>query len=312
MATTLNQELWTADFAAKLFPSNEFYSNAKNDSRYVNFNTVNIPVYSGVPTISALTTGTSVPVSASRIADTIQTYSMATYISAPEYIHNIDATEFAYDLRMEHLDSHINHMNDYIGKIISTSWASPITATGSIVDTTGATRVNRFGNTAIKSLTFADLRSASLKLDLQNVPSTGRKLLVDPYMWSDLQLQAQTLGSDLIIERAVAENSVGRVMGFDVYMRSWTPSYTAAKAALKTVATADGATDLSAAIAYHPDLVRFAAGNKDNAGVKVFLQNDSPEYYGDVFSTLTRVGASTTYKEVSNAIIGVVTIIESK
>jgi len=307
----LNQQIWLNEFAEKLLPKPDFFTGAINDSADVTFNKVILANYSGTPTVSELLIGTSLPVAVSQIAHTEQSYDMATYVSSPTFIHNIESTEFAYDKRMVVMGEHISYMNAKLAEVIAWGWTTA--ATSSILSTSGtATRANRFGNSAIKRLILADILAAQTKLNLQNVPMDGRRLLVDAYMWEDLILQAATTGFSTLISPAVVDGSVGRIYGFDVFMNNSTAGFVTGGATKRALSAAVAATDLSSAIAYHPNFVRFAYGNKDNGAIKVFIQENDPTLYASSFSTLLRMGSTTKYVANSNVVAGVVTIVESK
>jgi len=306
----LNQQMWTKDFQENLLPINTFYSKGKNDSAFVAYNKVIIPNYSGVPTIKNLS-GLSLPEAVGVIAHTEQSYDMATYVSSPVYVNNIEETEFAYDKRMSVMQETINYMKDKVAETILWNWT--VTASNSILATTGtSTRANVYGNTGVKRLLLADIRNAQTKLNIQNVPMEGRVLVLDPLMYEDILVEVAALQYGNIIEKAVSEGAVARIMGFDVYMRGATTGFVTGGATKRAIGAASASTDLSSAVAYHPDFVRYATGNKDNGGIKVFMQEDAPEYYSTVFSALVRVGGSPSYVVNTNTIKGVVTIVEGK
>lgn len=298
-------------FESELYPANSFYSGAKNDSIYVRNLSIVIPNYLEEVTVFDMTalTGTGAyPRTLNELSHTEKTYSMTQFGVDPYIVDPVEYNEFAYDKRKAILDQAINKLNDVVGYKIAWEW-TPTASAGVFANTGTTTRVNRFGNT-VKRMVFADLLKLQTYLNNQNVPVEGRRLLVDAYALSDIQVMTELQGSIALTEKAFTDGAIMRVAGFDVFMRSKVASFTSA-GAKKAIGAVDAVTDLSSVVAYHPDFVRYAVGTKENAGIKVFIGNEDPAIYGIAMSAYTRVGASTSYAVNSNIIKGVATLIEA-
>lgn len=308
----LNQQKWLTDFQENLYPDNSFYAGAMNDSMYVNNTIVHIPNYLGEVTTFDMSGATGTyPRALNELAHTEKTYTMLQQAVEPYMVDPIENEEFSYDKRFAVLKQAINKLNDDVAVKINWEWTTE--AVNSVFSTTGtSTRANRFGNTGVKRISFDDLLNLQTQLNLQNVPTEGRRLLVDAYGLQDIQVMSQIAGSAALTEKSFVNGAIMRVAGFDVFMRSATTGFTSA-GAKKAIGAVDATTDLASAIAFHPDFVRYAVGTKENGGIKVFQGVEDPAVYGTTMSAMVRVGASTSYLEDANNIVkGVVTLIESK
>jgi len=308
----LNTQLWLSTFQENLYPDNSFYQGTMNDSQFVKNLSVIIPNYQEeVTTFDMGAAAGSYPRALKELAHTEKVYSMIQQGVDPYMVDPVEVEEFSYDKRLEVLKQAISKLKDDVGVKINWEWT--VTAANSIFETTSTSkRANRFGNTGIKRISFADLLNLQTQLNLQNVPVEGRRLLVDAYGLQDIQVMPELVGSPALTEKAFSNGAIMRVAGFDVYMRSATTSFTSA-GAKKAIGVVDTSTDLGSAIAFHPNFVRYAVGTKNNSGVKVFIGSEDPTIYGTSMSAYTRVGGSTSYVEDANNVVkGIVTLIESK
>lgn len=305
----LNTIKFLDTFQKELYPSNAFYNGAKNDSAFANNLTISIPNYQAEVSLFDMGTAAgSYPRGLNELAHAEKTYTMTQYGVEPYMVDPVELNEFAYDKRKAVLEQAVNALNSQVGYKIAWEWTTD--ETSSVFDTSGtATRANRFGNT-VKRITYADLLKLQTYLNNQDVPVEGRRLLVDAYGLSDIQVMSELQGSEALTSKAFTDGAIMRVAGFDVFMRSKVASFTSA-GAKKAIDAADVATDLSSAVAYHPNMVRYAVGTKENKGIKVFIGEEDPQIYGVAMSAYTRVGAAPSYEPVANTVKGVATLIEA-
>jgi len=314
----LNTIKWLSIFQEQLFPNNTFYSGAMNDSAYVTNQQVVIPNYQEEVTIFDMKTNAvisgpiagpvTLPAGPNTLAHTDKTYTIEQFAFVPYYVDPVEFEEFAYDKPLAVMKQATDALNTIAATKILWDWT--ITSTNSVINSTAtATRLNRFGNT-VRRISFADIQKMATMLNLQNVPQDGRRLIVDAYGLEDIQVMPELQGSPALVQNAFSNGAVMRVAGFDVFMRSETTGFTGA-GAKKAIGAADAATDLSSAIAYHPAMVRYAHGTKQNMGTKIFLDIDNPGIYGTEFSGYTRVAGSTSYTEANNITKGVITLVEA-
>jgi hypothetical protein len=79
---------------------------------------------------------------------------------------------------------------------------------------------------------------------------------------------------------------IGEILGVRIMTRSLVAK-TDGSDVLKAEAAANAATDQHAAILYHPAFVRKAVG-----ALKIYIQEDSPLYGGDIMNTELRFGST--------------------
>jgi hypothetical protein len=105
-------------------------------------------------------------------------------------------------------------------------------------------------------------------------------------MYNDLLEIDAILTSDKMGTANLSNGAVGRVLGFDIYIRSTAVVYTnAATPVPKTPGAAGAVTDNLAALFWHPMFVRKAMGD-----VRVYVNEGEAAYYGDILSAEARAG----------------------
>jgi len=305
----LNKEVWLTDIQEALYPENAFYTNSIDDSLYVTNKTVHLPISGTIPSVTV--DRSSFPASATQRTDTELTYTMKELSTDPMFITTDEQTEISYEKRASILRDMINNLNDRVALELAYAWGNDLWANQ--VETSGSARSAYLSyQTGTRlALDYADILKASYIMNAQNVPIEGRKMLISAGMFNDLLNISEFQYSESLMTGIITSGAVGRVLGFDVFVRSQVLQYdnaytTGGTAAAKADIGSSGTTYKDAAICWHPQFVRRAMGTMDNGGVKVFVQEQNPLYYGDLLSALIRVGGSTT----RTSEIGIVTIIE--
>jgi len=309
MATALNKQLWLKDFAGLMFAANSFYKGAKDDSASIKeYGNIVLPQSSATNTVTEITSATSLPLAINKAAATFTEYTPIMLGFTPFFVQNLDETEFSFDLRKEYLADNVGYLLETAEKYIGTEWT--VTASGSIIATTGTARTNTFGNASAKAVKYANIVAAATLLDRQNVPRAGRRLAVTPTFLADIILMPEFIDKDITGKAALVDGFVGRIAGFDVYMTSQLGSFVAA-GTKKLYNASNLATDLEAAVAFHPSTVRYGMGTKETGGMNIKF-TDPTGYFnsGGAVEGWVRVGATTKYGAVSNIVKGVVTIKE--
>jgi hypothetical protein len=196
--------------------------------------------------------------------DTDITYTLDEYTTDPRLITDIDKKELSYDKRRSVINEDMGTLLEVAGDNMLYRWAANIPAGNKIVTTgasAAATAPGATGNRKI--ITEADILTA----DMLN------QLLAD----NNLKYAfAQVVN--------IAEGSVGRLFGFDLYVRSTVIRETAAFA-VKLPEAANAIDDDECALFYHESCVERALGNVD-----IFDNPNRAEYYGDLVSFLLRLG----------------------
>lgn len=285
----IQNEIWARDIAANIFKNNMWIRQSRNDDAFVENKTVHLPQSGSVPTVER--NRSSLPATITERTDAIVDYSLVEFTSDPTLIRDIDAIEVSYDKRSNVLMEHIDQINDECGTYLGYVWA-PASA-GLIVDhTSSATRTSAApGSTAtVKRLTKEDIMNAKAILDGQDIPQEGRVLLLNSQAYNDLLRDDKLLSADYMNRGNLPTGAIGNVLGFNVFIRSLVGRYPTASATPKDPTAANATTDLAFSLAWHPRFVRTALGS-----IKVYADEDKPEYYGSIFSAMVRCGGSKSY-----------------
>lgn len=297
----ISKEIWARDIADKLFANDQFVSVGVNDNAFVDNTKVHLPQSGANPTVEK--DRSVLPATITQRTDTTVEYDLAEFTSDPTLITDIDAIEVSYDKRQSVLRQHVGQLNNKMAEWIAYWWGA--TAAGNIVRTTGDSRATfvsgATGNR--KEVTLDDIINAKRVLDNMNVPREGRVLVLPAEMYNDLLGDAKVLSAEYNQMGRLPDGVVNRLFGFDLFVRSSVLTYTNAGTPVRREPGAVALTTANAAIlAFHRDFVRRALG-----AVKVYADEDKPEYYGSIFSTMARAGASKAYSDET----GVVAIVEA-
>lgn len=289
----LQKEIWIADIQENLFANNEFINRATDHSMWISNKTVHIPQAGANPTV--VKNRSVLPASIAQRTDTDLTYDMAEYTTNPILLTNIEELQINYAKRQSVLSQHISTLGDTIANQTLYAWAP--SGAGTFRKTTGAAVSSALAPSATGTrlaITLADIAAAKGALDSQNIPQTGRVLIMPSDIYNGQLLaisdfyQAQSYGTS-----ALPSGVVGRIFGFDIILRPSVVVYdNSATPVIKTVGatgvpSAPATTDDMACLAYHPNYVAKAMGSTD-----VFYDEDKPEYYGSIFSALQMHGAA--------------------
>jgi uncharacterized protein YjdB len=127
-------------------------------------------------------------------------------------------------------------------------------------------------------------------MNADNVPITGRFLLLDAYQYEALlSALTETQAIGFFQAADVKRGVMGMLYGFEVMMRATVLRFATAtdplEGTFKAKSAAGAATDNAGALAWQQDSVSRALGE-----VKMFDSVDNPLYYADIYSFLIRVG----------------------
>lgn len=263
--------------------------------------TVHLPQSGAAPAV--VVNRSSLPATAAERTDTTSDYNLDSFTSNPTVIRDVDSIEVSYDKRMSVLNDHIGQINSSIADYIATLWAPA--AAARIVRTSGANRgamsTGATGNR--KLVTVADFIAAKRILDKDNAPTEGRFVLLPSEMYNDLLGIGDVLTSEKMGSANLASGAVGRLLGFDIYIRSTALTFTNdTTPVVKLPGAATATTDNAAALFWQKDFVRRALGE-----VKIFANENDPQYYGSIFSAEVRAGGKRGRTDEK----GVVVLVES-
>ena len=282
---TIQKEIWLRAIVEGLFADNSFASKAVNDDQWVDQGKkVHIP-NAGAPS-GIQKNRTTVPATAVKRADTDVEYTLDEFTTNPVLIPHADTVELSYNKRQSVISQDRAQLIETACQNLLYKWAP---ASTNFIRTTGeATAAHTDKATSNrKKLTKADVKTLMVKFNKDNLPQTGRYLLLDAEMYAEL-LESLTETDQLGFFKAadVQKGIVGQIYGFNVMQRSQVLRYATA-GTLSEFSAEGAATDNAAGLAWHESCVSRALGE-----VKIFDKNDDPLYYGDIYSFLVRCGGA--------------------
>ena len=282
----IQKEIWTNHIQANLFKDNEFLNYAFNADQYVlEGKVVHIPNAGSTATI--VKNRTSLPATVSQRTDVDITYSIDEFTTDPILIPNADTVELSYDKLSNVLSEYEAALRQLVADWMLYNWRAENST--SIVRTTGANVTAHLPSATgtRKKFTLADVKSARLLLNKQNVPKDDRYLIIDSDMYDQLmdELNISTYreaSKDLDLPKGV----IGKIYGFYLMERTTVGvANNAGTPVIQTPGTAGAATDNGVAFAWQKNTVERALGTID------FFENlGDPTYYGDIYSALVRMG----------------------
>ena len=279
----LQKEIWINSIIENLFADNTFAARSVNHSSFVKEKTVHVPNAGSAPSV---TKGrSSFPASVSTRTDNDLTYTIAEYTTDPFRIPNAEEVELSYDKRESIIRGCRNALaeavhNDLVKAWVPASGYTKVATTGSAATAYAPSATGNRKNVAI-----ADILSVKTEFDKENLPQTGRCILIDPVMYGQLLKDLTDSQANAFLACADAtRGTIGNLFGFDFYMRSTVLTTVSAGTSLSSSADA---TDTAAALAWHEDYVSRALGNTE-----LVADPKNPLYYGDIASCLVRAGGS--------------------
>jgi hypothetical protein len=303
MAVAIQKEVWVADIAANLFPDNTFMARSVNDDQYVDNKVVNRPNAGAKPGTSR--NRSSFPATIVQRTDTNGDYNIHEFTSDPTLIRDIEETEVNYNKRQNVLSEHINTLNEDIANFLLSVWCptNALAAAQILAHTGVATRTTAApgGTGTRKVLTKEDIRRAVRILNAQEMPQGGRYCILDAQQYDDLLADPLLLSREYMDTPNLATGSVGKIFGVELYVRSSVGRMATGNTLAKDPKAANAATDNAFGLVWHESMVARALGE-----IKVFADEDKPEYYGSIFSSLARAGGATYYRNQR----GVIALVE--
>jgi hypothetical protein len=285
----LQKEMWATDIAENVYPDNSFLSQCRDDSEFLEGKRVHLPQAGAAPAVQK--NRTQLPAAATKRNDDVADYDVDEYTTDPVVLQLTEEIEASYPKRQSVLFDHIQTLTNQIAGGAAFAW-SPTAATN-IIRTTGNLRdpYKSFQAGQRRAVAKKDFINAARLLNRMDVPQNGRVCLVDADLVADLMDIPEFTQAQMIGQANLVNGSIGRLLGFDIYVRSATTLFTnAATPVKKDVVVANAATDNASILFWHPSFVRFAKGTTTNGGIQIFEQANAPGYYGDVFSAMVRAG----------------------
>lgn len=281
----LQKQIWLNSIVEKLFASNTFAARSTDHSAFVTDKTVNVPNAGGAPGVTK--NRSTFPATATQRTDYDLTYDINEYSTDPIHLQHSEEVELSYNKRESILKQMKSALADKAHTDLALSWVptgfAKVATTGANAPAhlKGATPAT--GNR--KSMTKADVLAVKNLFDLDDIPQEGRCILLDAVMYNQLLASLTESEAMAFLNSADAQRGVlGKLYGFDFYMRSTVFRMVAAGTAM---ASTLAATDSAAGLAWQEDCVSRAMGDNE-----LFENEDDALYYGDVMSALVRAGGS--------------------
>ena len=279
----VQKEIWMNTIVEGLFAQNSFLSKAFNADEFVQQGkTVHIP-NAGNPS-NVVKNRTTFPATVTARTDVDLTFDMDEYTTDPIKITNADKAELSYPKRNSVLKQDKAALAKAVAEDFIYKWSPADTYT---IETTGAAVAahtpSGVGNR--KAFTKADVKSAMVAFNKQDVPQENRYMLVDADMYAQL-LDSMTDKDSLAFfsQADVANGILGKLYSFNIMMRSRAALYDVNDAPKLWSAAAAG-DDNAAALAWHENSVCRALGQAE-----MFDDTSNPLYYADIYSFLVRAG----------------------
>jgi hypothetical protein len=287
---SVDVEIWANYIIERLWKDNQFLKHAWNDDQYVlKGKIVHIPQPGAAPNISV--NRSSFPATAVQRVDTDITYTLNEYTTDPTFIEYSEEAIVSYDKINSIIGDLMGYLMQNVADNMLLSWVDESVTVPTKIYTSGgsaAASTDSIGTalTGNRNVMLAnDIKRAALTMNLQNIPKQGRYAIIEANMYDQLLTDlAQTQYRDFSQTADPQKGIVGQLYGFTLLDRSSTVTYSSTGALNPYGATSE-TTDLLASIFWQENCVSRALGE-----VKVFEDADRPEYYGDIISTLLRMG----------------------
>ena len=253
----IQKEIWLSSLVEKLFADDTFAGRAANHSAFVEGSKIHVPNAGAKPTVTV--DNTTYPVEHAERTDADLYYNLHKYEVGPVRVGDIDDVQLSYDKRASVLGGVKLALTEKVHSDILTAWVAGCTVAAQ--KTVSAT----FGKDAVMA--------AKLAFDKKDVPQNGRCIILTPEAYSELLDELSEAEQFAFSASANSANgTVGKFLGFDIYMRS-------------TIDTA--ASNKTTAFAWQQDCVSVALGNVD------ILENPKrAEYFGDIISATVLAGGA--------------------
>jgi hypothetical protein len=279
----LQKEIWIVTIIGLLFADSTFASRSVDHSEFVNNKTVHVPNAGANPAVSKTRPTGTISYAPGR-TDVDLSYDIEKYFVGPVIIENPESVELSYNKRESVMAGLGAALRDVIYGELIYNW---IPSSPSKLATTGNPAAATLeGATGTRNgLCKADVRTLRTAFDKQDIPLEGRCLLIDADMYGQLLGDlTETESAAFLATASAVSGIVGKLYGFDVYMRSKVAKTTAAGVA-KQWSAAKAATDSAAGIAWSDTAVSRAVGNID-----VLDNTRDAVQFGDVLSAVVRAG----------------------
>lgn len=301
----LQKEIWINTISKNLYRNNSFLALFRNRDEYVMEGKVlHIPQSGGQPIITK--NRSLLPASVVNRVDTDLTVSMAEYTSDPFTIANAEIAELSYDKMESMLYDHLSAIKQTIADNALIDVAPTLLARITRTTVAGALVNSHIPGTTGTRRAFLgkDLKIAKIRLLKDNLPEGDLYALMSVDMFDQLvDSLSDNTQRDYLRSLNELEGTIPKLFGFNILVRAGNLVYNAAGSPVPNAyGQAVAISDNDAVLCFHKDFVFKAEGE-----IKLFTQQDSPQYYGDMASMLVRFIAGREYADQR----GIVAIVQN-
>lgn len=293
------QEFWNSYIIEKLRRTNPHINLCHDESQYVKGGAVvYIPQAGASPEV--VKNRDTFPAEVSKRKDTAVMYALDDYSTNPTHMPWAEGMEISYDKTDSVLSDHTSTLAERIGDELLYNWLRGLKPTGNggieveflpesnMIFTSGdAEDVNpEDGQTGKRNaFSYKDLQKAQARMNKSNVPKENRYAMFESYMYQQFidsltpnQMAAFQQSADL-------ENGiVGKFAGFNILERSAVLAFDQNNEPIIPGQALAG-TDNLGVFCWQKDSVTKSMGE-----IGIFQDLGNPQYYGDVYSGIVKVG----------------------
>ncbi|MBT0552843.1 hypothetical protein [Riemerella anatipestifer] len=299
----LEKEIWKSTIEEKLLQDNSFLNHISDvsEDNIVNGKIVHIP-QAGEPS-KVVKNRTIFPAEVKRRNDGEVLYKIDEYSTDPVYISNAETVELSYDKRRSVLDRDVENLSEDVAEgMLMNMVVSPIgdnktLPQKNILETTGAaTSVLLEGATGNrKKWTILDLQKMQNLMRTQKAWQEGQMFALLPanaildIFPADSPVTATYM--QMVTEEERRNGIIYKVQGFNILIRSSVFTMTESKE-FKGFGSVVNNSDSEAAIFWNKNMVEKAYGD-----IETFDRERDPQYYGDIYLFLVRMGGRAKRKD---------------
>lgn len=277
---SVQREIWQEHIVEALYAANPHLILCTNADQYVLAGkVVHIPQAGASPSVKR--NRTVLPAAVTRRQDVDVTYAIDEFTSDPIHIPDADTAELSYDKRNSVLTDTNNALGESVGVAMLYNWAPTASR---FIRTSGVPIAAHIGKGQRLKIAIADLKKAQKQLNKDGIPTTDRYAMMDAELY-DQFTDGLTETQHRDFSRAYDEKNgvLGKLFGFTILSRSYVLSYKGLSANLPENELHDAS--CGAVLCWHISAVERALGE-----VKFFDDEGNPQYYGDIYSALVRMG----------------------
>jgi hypothetical protein len=282
----IQKEIWQNHILGNIFKDNQFLNCVYNADEYVlQGKVVHIPQAGGVPSVTK--NRTQLPANVTVRTDIDVTYPLDEYTSDPVKIGNAETVELSYDKRESVLSESEEGLRETIADNILITWAA--IGASAIKRTTGTAVVANMPNATGNRKGFlpVDLKKSGAMMNKQGISKEDRFCLMSSDMY-DQFTDALTETQYRDYSRAYDEKTgvLGKLYGFTVMSRASVLTFTNdATPVVKPYGAVGAVADNDAVLCWQKNALERAIGD-----IVFYEHIADPQYYGDIYSSLIRMG----------------------